>query len=207
MKLAILTAATAFDALVFSAPAPASSSALAPRHPPHRRSYGIKKGFAYNDGGAASILASYSGKRSWAYNWGAAPNAPNYQQIPMHWAPTATATRTPSGPCSRATGLGSWGGAKLVCPAISSWDTGRGFTGGPSGFTWLRQFVWGDPGRLRCDAQALDWHGVYGRSGAHQAKLFMDYIGYAHEVVNNVFDRDMDLWITEFSPGPSGTLT
>lgn len=46
--------------------------------------YGIKKGLAYNNGPLVSHL-SLPDSAVWAYNWGASPNAPAYQQIPMMW--------------------------------------------------------------------------------------------------------------------------
>jgi hypothetical protein len=55
---------------------------------------------------------------------------------------------------------------------------------------------------LRCDAQALHWYGADGKTGAQQAQLFIDYIAHAHSVVNDIYKRNMDLWITEFSPLP-----
>ncbi|KAK3379672.1 hypothetical protein B0T24DRAFT_612610 [Lasiosphaeria ovina] len=98
-------------------------------------------------------------------------------------------------------------GARLVCPGVSSYDTDRSqFTGGPSGLTWLRQFasIGGNrPEQFRCDAQALHWYGDASLgSGADQARLFIDYVSRAHGTVNDIFHRDMDLWITEFAPEP-----
>lgn len=97
-------------------------------------------------------------------------------------------------------------GVKLVCPAISSWDTRNGHTGGPAGFTWLEQFIGlgASPKQFRCDAQAIHWYGEAGRDGRYQARLFIDYVAHAHEVVNDIFQEDMDLWVTEFSPLPVG---
>lgn len=48
--------------------------------------FGIKKGLAYVHG---EITPSFSrdGSATWAYNWGAAPTAPMFQQIPMFWGP------------------------------------------------------------------------------------------------------------------------
>ncbi|KAK5658390.1 hypothetical protein OQA88_2367 [Cercophora sp. LCS_1] len=99
-------------------------------------------------------------------------------------------------------------GPKLVCPAVSSWDTDRGHTGGPSGLTWLRQFVGfaRDPNNLRCGAQALHWYGEDGRDGRYQADLFIRYVERAHGVVNDIFRKEMDLWITEFAPLPIGNV-
>ncbi len=96
-------------------------------------------------------------------------------------------------------------GVKLVCPAISSWDTDKGFTGGPAGLTWLREFAnaTNNPSALQCDAQALHWYGEMGKSGTDQAILFIDYVIYAHGQVDDIFRRQMDLWITEFSPLPT----
>ena len=96
-------------------------------------------------------------------------------------------------------------GAKLVCPAITSWDTDAGHTGGPAGLTWLRQFasIGDNPSQFRCDAQALHWYGQDGLGGGDQAQLFIQYISHAHDVVNDIFRREMDLWITEFSPLPA----
>jgi hypothetical protein len=95
-------------------------------------------------------------------------------------------------------------GAKLVCPAITSWDTTVGHTGGPAGLTWLRDFasINNNPAQFRCGAQALHWYGVDGQSGAAQAQLFISYVAYAHGVVNDIFGTEMDLWITEFAPLP-----
>ena len=99
-------------------------------------------------------------------------------------------------------------GAKLVCPGISSYDTPTGNAGYAAGFTWLRQFALtkNNPGEFRCDAQAIHWYGENGKSGSQQADLFIDYVGRAHGIVNDIFRRDMDLWITEFSPIPTGNV-
>ncbi|KAH8884414.1 hypothetical protein GQ53DRAFT_752260 [Thozetella sp. PMI_491] len=105
-------------------------------------------------------------------------------------------------------------GAKLVCPAITSWDTTVGHTGGPAGLTWLRQFARNfnknpsasGPGQFRCSAQALHWYGPVTTPttpAATQAQLFIDYIAYAHTQVDDIFQTtNMDIWITEFSPWP-----
>jgi len=95
-------------------------------------------------------------------------------------------------------------GAKLVCPAITSWDTTSGHTGGPAGFTWLRQFasINNNPSQFRCSAQALHWYGVNGQTGAAQGQLFIDYIANANIVVNDIYGFNMPLWITEFAPLP-----
>lgn len=59
-------------------------------HPIHRRTsdtpFGIKKGLAYNNG-AVTTSFSRDGSATWAYNWGATPGAPMFQQIPMFWGP------------------------------------------------------------------------------------------------------------------------
>lgn len=59
-------------------------------HPIHRRTsdtpFGIKKGLAYNNG-AVTPSFSRDGSATWAYNWGATPGAPLFQQIPMFWGP------------------------------------------------------------------------------------------------------------------------
>ena len=39
-------------------------------------------------------------------------------------------------------------------------------------------------------------------SGSDQAMLFIDYMNYAHGEVNDIFRRDMPLWVTEFAPEP-----
>lgn len=100
-------------------------------------------------------------------------------------------------------------GVKLVCPAISSWDTNKGDTGGPSGFTWLRQFasIGNNPNQFRCAAQAIHWYGpTNGESAATQAQLFKDYVARAHGVVNDIFRKEMPLWITEFAPEPHNNV-
>jgi hypothetical protein len=59
-------------------------------HPNQRRAsdtpFGIKKGIVYQDG-AVTPSFSRDGSATWAYNWGAAPGAPMFQQIPMFWGP------------------------------------------------------------------------------------------------------------------------
>ena len=85
-------------------------------------------------------------------------------------------------------------GAKLVCPGISSYETDRSqFTGGPSGLIWLRQFasIGNNPGQFRCDAQAIHWYGEAGRDGRYQANLFIDYVNRAHDIVNDIFRREV----------------
>ncbi|KAK0715443.1 glycosyl hydrolase catalytic core-domain-containing protein [Lasiosphaeris hirsuta] len=247
MKFSLTAAAVAYAALVSAAPAqlPQEQLPLAaePREANHTLSartdapYGIKKGLAYNDGSITNVL-SRPGSATWAYNWGAAPNAPRFQQIPMFWGPgrdgdvNGVMARVNEGApwvlgynepdVSREHGgcaatprqaYDAWGndmfrysdrGAKLVCPAISSWDTPHGHTGGPSGFVWLREFagIGNNPGQFRCEAQALHWYGRDGLSGRDQAQLFIDYVAYANVVVSDIFRRQMDLWITEFSPLP-----
>ncbi|KAH8881100.1 hypothetical protein GQ53DRAFT_888809 [Thozetella sp. PMI_491] len=103
-------------------------------------------------------------------------------------------------------------GVKLVCPAVSSWETNVGHTGGPAGLVWLRQFARNfnknpsasGPGQFRCSAQALHWFGDSSKNAAQQAQLFKDYIVHAHSVVNDIFQTNMELWITEFAPLPFG---
>ncbi|KAH7311311.1 glycosyl hydrolase catalytic core-domain-containing protein [Stachybotrys elegans] len=86
-------------------------------------------------------------------------------------------------------------GARLVCPAISSYDTANSqFTGYASGLTWLRQFAYyrNNPWEFRCDAQALHWYGVEGRSGRDQAYLFIDYMNRAHALgspIRSIYGR------------------
>jgi len=211
----------------------------------HRRGtdapYGIKKGLAYNDGEAIKTL-SQSNSATWAYNWGTASDATQFQQIPMHWglrhegdkegihamisagnSPWVLGYNEPDvsrshGGCeaSPEDAYAAWGadmfqfadrGARLVCPAVSSWDTEHGHTGGPSGLTWLARFLSlgperGGPGQFRCEAQALHWYGVEGLSGGEQAGLFIEYVERAHDKVDELFGRPMDLWITEFAPLP-----
>jgi hypothetical protein len=214
--------------------APSNQTLLARTDAP----YGIKKGLAYNNGAVTNVL-SRPNSATWAYNWGAAMNAPKFQQIPMYWGPGSmgdasgvnakiSAGDTPwvlgynepdetfaNGGCQQTPqqAYNAWGndmfqfanrGAKLVCPAITSWDTTSGHTGGPAGFTWLRQFasIGNNPSQFRCSAQALHWYGQDGLSGAAQAQLFISYVANAHNVVNSIFGVDMELWITEFSPLP-----
>jgi hypothetical protein len=121
--------------------------------------------------------------------------------------------RRANGGCetSPAAAASSWGndmfifadrGAKLVCPGISSWDSPNGDTGGPSGFTWLRQFAGNNPGQFRCGAQAIHWYGGENQNAQQQAQDFINYVGRAHSIVNSIFQTNMDLWITEFSPLP-----
>lgn len=40
-------------------------------------------------------------------------------------------------------------------------------------------------------------------SGADQGQLFISYIENAHNIVNEIFGREMDIWVTEFSPVPT----
>ncbi|TLD11603.1 hypothetical protein PspLS_11552 [Pyricularia sp. CBS 133598] len=99
-------------------------------------------------------------------------------------------------------------GVKIVCPAITSFNTNVGHAGYPAGLAWLRQWarLKGNPREFRCSAQALHWYGPAGGgvSGRQQAKLFIDYISFAHQEVNAIFGWDMPLWITEFAPLPRG---
>ncbi|KAK0382966.1 hypothetical protein NLU13_8882 [Sarocladium strictum] len=204
---------------------------------------GIKKGLAYNDANLIGILAR-EGSASWAYNWGAALDAPQFQGIPMCWGagvdcdvnginekldrgdtPWVLGYNEPDMPRDAGGSLltpqqayDAWGndmfrfqerGAKLVCPGISSYDTDVStLTGFESGLTWLRRWAtWtNNPGEFRCDAQALHWYGVEGQSGADQGGLFIQYIDQAHNTVNEIFGREMDIWITEFAPLPIGDV-
>ena len=95
-------------------------------------------------------------------------------------------------------------GAKLVCPGISSYNVERGFTGGPSGLTWLRRFasIGNNPDQFRCSAQAIHWYGEPNRPAAYQAELFKKYVSDTRREVNDIFRKDMPLWITEFAPEP-----
>lgn len=96
-------------------------------------------------------------------------------------------------------------GAKIVCPAITSNDTPGGPGGFASGLAWLDQFAHhrgSSPADVQCDAQALHWYGVAGKSGAEQGDLFVAYVKHAHDRVNAIFGRSVDLWITEFAPLP-----
>jgi hypothetical protein len=201
--------------------------------------FGIKKGLAYNDGSITSIL-SRQNSATWAYNWGTALNAPQFQQIPMYWGPGSEGDAsgvnakiakgdTPwvlgynepdetygKGGCQATVdqAYAAWGndmfqfqeqGVKLVCPAVTSWNTTSGATGGPSGLTWLRKFAryTNNPGEFRCSAANLHWYGVDGLSGADQANLFIQYIAAAHNDVDDMFRvTDMEIWVTEFSPLP-----
>lgn len=69
---------------------PETISSDATSQPIHRRTsdtpFGIKKGLAYNNG-AVTPSFSRDGSATWAYNWGAKPSAPMFQQIPMFWGP------------------------------------------------------------------------------------------------------------------------
>jgi len=65
------------------------SNDITPRPNQRRTSdtpFGIKKGIVYHDG-AVTPSFSRDGSATWAYNWGAAPGAPMFQQIPMFWGP------------------------------------------------------------------------------------------------------------------------
>ncbi|KAM7213950.1 Glycosyl hydrolase catalytic core domain containing protein [Rhypophila decipiens] len=95
-------------------------------------------------------------------------------------------------------------GAKLVCPAISSYNTKNGFMGYESGLQWLRKFasIGNNPSQFRCSAQAIHWYGWDGESIQDQAKSFMKYVEEAHREVNDIFRKEMPLWITEFAPEP-----
>lgn len=95
-------------------------------------------------------------------------------------------------------------GAKLVCPAVSSYNTKTGFMGYESGLTWLRAFasIGNNPDQFRCAAQALHWYGADNESIELQAQRFKEYVEYAHREVNDIFRKEMPLWITEFAPGP-----
>ncbi|TVY75710.1 hypothetical protein LSUE1_G008240 [Lachnellula suecica] len=202
--------------------------------------FGNKKGLAYNSGADTSVLST-TGSATWAYNWGAARNAPKFQQIPMVWGPGSEGDQagalasyhadpndTPwvlgynepdetgaNGGCNASpqAAYNAWGddmfqfsdlGIKLVCPAITSWDTTNGATGGPSGLTWLRDFasIGNNPSQFRCSAQALHWYGTNGQTAQQQADSFIGYIESASSTVNNIFGTNMLLWITEFSPLP-----
>lgn len=197
--------------------------------------YGIKKGLAYNNGGITGVL-SRAGSATWAYNWGAAPNAPKFQQIPMHWGPGGKGDKngihskidkgdTPwvlgynepdmdqnHGGCwaTPRQAYDDWGndmfqfqerGAKLVCPGISSYNTDKSqFTGYASGLTWLRQFasIGNNPNQFRCSAQAIHWYGEAGKNGRDQAQLFINYVAYAHGVVNDIFKKEvstLNVWV------------
>ncbi|KAL8297925.1 hypothetical protein RB597_007082 [Gaeumannomyces tritici] len=204
--------------------------------------YKIKKGLAYNNGAITNVL-SKPGSATWAYNWGAAMNAPKFQQIPMCWGlgsgcdanginnkiskgdtPWVLGYNEPdetnaNGGCNASPkkAADNWGkdmfrfqtrGPKLVCPAVSSWNTDKGHTGGPAGLQWLRQFVKSasSPSYFRCGAQALHWYGAQGESAARQAQLFIDYIAYAHVEVDKMYGKTMPIWVTEFSPLPVGNV-
>ncbi len=93
---------------------------------------------------------------------------------------------------------------RVGLPAVSSWETDSGHTGGPAGLNWLRQFasIGNNPAQFRCDAQALHWYGDQTLSGTDQGWLFIEYMRHAHAVVNDIFRRDMDIWVTEFAPLP-----
>jgi hypothetical protein len=107
-------------------------------------------------------------------------------------------------------------GVKLVCPAITSYNTENSiYTGTKSGLTWLRSFARdfnknpsaSGPSQFRCSAQALHWYGTSGQSAATQAQAFIDYIAYAHTQVDDIFQTtNMDIWVTEFSPLPVGDV-
>ncbi|KAK3318136.1 hypothetical protein B0H66DRAFT_556328 [Apodospora peruviana] len=241
MKTTAVQSIAAFAALAAAAPAPVPepeyNATLVARGTD--APFGIKKGLAYNDAGKINTL-SRSGSATWAYNWGAARDAPKFQGIPMMWGvnegqvdgifakiasgdtPYVLGYNEPDvtrehGGCNASPQRAreQWGndmfrfrdrGAKLVCPAISSWNTDRGFTGGPSGLTWLRQFAGNNPGQFGCSAQALHWYGEPGANAQRQAQLFIDYVAWAHGEVNSIFQREMPLWITEFSPDPVGDV-
>jgi len=93
-------------------------------------------------------------------------------------------------------------GAKLVCPGVSSWNTASGDYGGASGLTWLRQFAGSNPAALQCDAQNIHWYGNAAVDAKQQASDFIAYLNFAHGEINSIFGREMDIWVTEFSPLP-----
>lgn len=98
-------------------------------------------------------------------------------------------------------------GARLICPAITSYNTASGHNGFAAGLTWLNQLVNHnannkDPNQFRCFAQAIHWYGC-GGSADDQANAFKSYVADAHNQINSLFGKNMPLWITEFSPGDS----
>ena len=243
MKLSSAAVASAILSFVSAAPAPAPAPEY--NHTLEARGdapFGIKKGIAY-ERGRPDITNSFSrdGSATWSYNWGAQPNAPRFQQIPMYWGNNG---RGDAGGVHRMIDQGArwvmgynepdmltdhggsfsspddarrtWGnemfqfsdrGARLICPGISSHNTDHSVHhGGPSGLVWLRRFINGNPGAFRCDAQALHWYGNERESTRDQANAFMQYVRDAHNEVNNIFGRDMELWITEFSSEPKSDV-
>jgi len=98
-------------------------------------------------------------------------------------------------------------GAKLVCPAVTSYETAQStHTGQPAGLQWLWAFLKykNNPNEFRCSAQALHWYGAEGQDARTQAQNFISYISHAHDVINGIYGREQPIWITEFAPLPRG---
>ncbi|KAK2071390.1 hypothetical protein P8C59_005819 [Phyllachora maydis] len=211
---------------------PALLVALAAAAPAIQERATNKKGLAYNN---ADQVAPLAGASSWGYDWSPSPKPIPHSQlelVPMCHAAGCSAVHSSSSshvlmynePDETAANGGSnmspaaaWAAwqrdaaplrsarHQLVCPAVTSWDTPAGHTGGPAGFAWLAGFVGaaGGPAGLGCAAQALHWYGVAGQTGAAQGALFTAYVRAAHARVDALFGTaDFPLWFTEISPLP-----
>jgi hypothetical protein len=98
-------------------------------------------------------------------------------------------------------------GIKLICPAITSYETQQStHTGRPAGLSWLWGFLKykNNPEEFRCSAQAIHWYGAEGQDAKTQANNFISYVAHAHDIVNTIYGREQPLWITEFAPLPRG---
>jgi hypothetical protein len=98
-------------------------------------------------------------------------------------------------------------GASLVCPGITSWETTAGHVPNvPAGLTWLREFasIGNNPSQFRCEAQNIHWYGNPDFNAMDQANMFKEYVAHAHATINDIFRKEMPLWITEFAPLPRG---
>ena len=91
---------------------------------------------------------------------------------------------------------------QLGSPAVISFSSTSGPTGGPSGLDWLAQFVAAGQGQLHIQFACLHWEGASGQSATDQANAFLDYIATASQRVNSIFGRTVPIWVTEFAPAP-----
>jgi hypothetical protein len=98
---------------------------------------------------------------------------------------------------------------KLVCPAITSYETARSdHTGRAAGLQFLWAFLKykNNPDEFRCSAQAIHWFGNEKESPEDQADHFISYVAHAHDIINTIYGREQPIWITEFAPLPHGNV-
>lgn len=192
-----------------------------------------KKGLAYNDG---SLAVPFGSSVSWAYNWGASRGtlSSKYEFVPMLWSSVDSASSLDLTGAKYVMGYnepdskGSEGGSdltpaaaaasfksqltplaskvKLGSPAVTSWDTTAGLTGGASGLTWLQDFsnACGANNACKISVVPLHWYGTNGQTGAAQAAAFESYIKSAASRIETIFGSALPIWATEFSPLPIG---